>query len=439
MLIIKIPNNSYSEREYIIKVIFNDFLGIQYRLISENEYSDYNISFNGKELFFRDCFFGTYVEPLSYLRANYIPRIVDYTSNEFVLEDNIPIIFGTNELMVSDKRIFCGIDIFASSYFMLSRWEEHVNKARDNHNRFPAKESLAYKSNFLHRPVVNEYIEMLWNMMLKLGYRGKRKERNFDIILTHDIDELSLRKSLRYLLADLIKRRNLLLFWKHFDLMFISKPLVLFDYLMLSAERVGKKAHFYFISSDFKRKPFEYPYLNKKIFPLIVQEIKGRDHIIGFHPGYYTYDNENRWSYEKRLLENSIGENVYEGRQHYLRMEVIKTLQIWDKNNMKIDSTLGYANKEGFRCGTGDEYHFYDFVNRKTLSLKERPLIIMDTTFQHYQSYSYESANKVIQQIMSIGRKYKTKITLLFHNNLLFEGYKDYSKLLYENVINNMS
>lgn len=67
----------------------------------------------------------------------------------------ITIIYGEDKLIIdrNSKTIVCGIDIFASSFFMLTRWEEYVNKKRDNHNRFPASESLAYKFGFLNRPI----------------------------------------------------------------------------------------------------------------------------------------------------------------------------------------------------------------------------------------------------------------------------------------------
>mgnify|MGYP000971870045 CR=1 FL=1 len=46
------------------------------------------------------------------------------------------------------KTIICEADVFASCFFMLTRWEEYVNKNRDKHDRFSANESLAYKQGF---------------------------------------------------------------------------------------------------------------------------------------------------------------------------------------------------------------------------------------------------------------------------------------------------
>src|ERR1700722_7668971 len=46
-------------------------------------------------------------------------------------------------------------DIFAASFFLISRYEEYLPHIADNHNRFEADSSLACQSNFLHLPLVN--------------------------------------------------------------------------------------------------------------------------------------------------------------------------------------------------------------------------------------------------------------------------------------------
>ncbi len=45
---------------------------------------------------------------------------------------------------------------------------------------------------------------------------------------------------------------------------------------------------------------------------------------------------------------------------------------------MSYDSTLGYADHAGFRCGTCFEYPAFDPVADKQLNLRIRPLIAME-------------------------------------------------------------
>lgn len=434
MLKIKIPNNNIPEREYTIKTLLFDFLGLSAIIVTESKYIHYSISFEDKELLFLDSFFNKYPTALSYLNPDAIPKKIIFTKNEFIVENKIPVIYGNDELVISENKIFCGIDIFASSFFMLTRWEEHINKTRDFHNRFPGSDSIAFRNNFLNRPVVNEYVEMLWNMIQKLGYKGERRRGNFELVLTHDIDELNYPGSYRTILGDVLKRGNLKLAQEHFKYIYLSNPYDTFDFLMTTSEKLGVKSCFYFMSTDSQLLYERNFYLKSRLFVSTIKKIKERGHIIGFHPGYYTYDNFVRWSYEKRLLEKAVNHEIDEGRQHYLRMDITKTFTIWDKNNMKIDSTLSFADKEGFRCGTGDTFHIFDFCNRKQLNLEERPLIIMDRSLQQYQKYTYDQALEIFQHYISAGKKYRTKITLLFHNSSFFGKWAGYDSL-YKNLL----
>ena len=58
---------------------------------------------------------------------------------------------------------------------MLSRYEEAILKGRDKHDRFPSWISVADKGNFLERPIVNEYLEILWSCLSSLWNDLKRK------------------------------------------------------------------------------------------------------------------------------------------------------------------------------------------------------------------------------------------------------------------------
>jgi len=106
---------------------------------------------------------------------------------------------------------------------------------------------------------------------------------------------------------------------------------------------------------------------------------------------------------------------ILEGREHYLRFEVPTTWQVWEDNGMQIDSTCGYADKEGFRCGTGDEFSVFNILTREKLRLKERPLVVMDCSLFDYNNYSYEEA---MIKVVSMKEKSNT-FTYLWHNSYI--------------------
>lgn len=434
MLNITISNNNISEKQYIIGVIFSEFLGLDFITKIDNGYNDYSIKFENKELLIKDKFFNLFPDDLTYLTLEALPKKIIYAKNDFATEAKIPVIYGDDEFYFEDDTIICGIDIFASSFFFLSRWEEYVLKIVDEHLRFPANASFAYKNSLLNRPLVNEYIELLWKLLLKLGFKGQRKARAFDLVLTHDIDQLNYPKTHHIIAGDILKRKSIDLMYKHskYFLKTLSNPYDTFNLIMNISEDLGLKSHFYFMSSDLLKYPDNDFYINSKRFKNKIRDIKKRGHIIGFHPGYYTYDNYERWKYEKEILENAINDQVTEGRQHYLRFKIPDTFNIWNNMNMEIDSSLGYANKDGFRCGTGDIYSVFDFIKRKPLNLKERPLILMDGALKQF---SLTEADNIVQNYISLSKKYNMCLTFLFHNTTFYgESWKGFD-WLYKKIL----
>ena len=448
MIKVYIPDNNINERIYIVNVLIGEFLGLDYEIIKSNKISWEIEIENGSKLIIQDYFFNKYKNDLEYLKLENIPLSINYgqkNNNQFLPEDNIPIIFGEDKILFNnskEKTIICGIDIFASSFFMLTRWEEYVNNERDKHKRFPASESLAFKYNFLNRPVVNEYVEMLWNMLNFLGTNQKRNKDEYKIILTHDVDIAyrysSIKSGLGSIVSDIIKRKNIGLFYNNFKnkikvhLKIEKDPFDTYDYLMDVSNKYSAKSYFFLHSSTASK----YDSDNYKYLVKIAKKIKENGHFIGYHPSYNAYNNLALFKKEKKKIEDIIGENLVFGRQHFLRFEVPTTWQIWEDANMEWDSTLSYADKEGFRCGCCYPYSVFNFLTRKKLQLKERPLIVMEGSIVNYQpEIDPDTMEKKICSLKEKVKKYNGEFILLWHNSSFnSETWTPYEKV-YENII----
>ena len=116
-----------------------------------------------------------------------------------------------------DKTIVFYADIIAAVFFMLSRLEEvDGQEGLDEHKRFPAKQSFAYKQGFLDRPIVDQYALILQAWIKLFLPDWEPTQSQFAIRLTHDIDIIKRFENLadrgRALLGDIIKRQNINLF-----------------------------------------------------------------------------------------------------------------------------------------------------------------------------------------------------------------------------------
>lgn len=411
MISIRIPNNNIEERSYAVSSVF-EIIGVNYNLLIDSDITNYILEVEDCELIICDLFFSTHKEQRSYLSIDNIPQKVSYVRNNFIIESDLPVIYGTDELLLSKKRIKCGIDVFASVFFMLTRWEETVLNKKDSHGRFPASYSLALKAGFIERPVVNEYCEMLWNMLKFLGCQDKRNNEGFSIRFTHDIDVFR-KSSLKEMMKSIIRFKSIKNVIDTF-IGFISfkyDVYNLYDYFMDKSERCNTKSHFYFMSDNTNH------FLQSKKFHKTIRRICGRGHYIGFHPGYNTYRDCEKWGEQLHKLESVSKMKIREGRQHVLQIVLPETIRIWEKYGMECDSTLCYAEKSGFRCGTGNSFFLFDVLGSKQLSLKEMPLIIMDVTLKRYECLPLVEAKMKIKTLIETSRKYDMPITLLFHNS----------------------
>lgn len=417
MIAIKVPLYFLPEIEYVVSVIFGEFLKVDYQL--ENKPAkDYEIVLDNKRsLVIRNTFFPRFKQDSSYLNKDNIPHKVEFLANKFTAGQDIPVIYGSDEIKVLPGKIICGIDIFASVFFMLSRWEEYVIKSRDSHGRFPAAASLSYKNNFLHRPVVNEYIEMLKNMLTFLGLKDKWQKSESRIVPTHDVDFLTYPFFIKRAAGDIVKRRNLKKALQR--LKYISRlenPYLSFDFLMDLSEGRSLKSRFYFTHQGKYKYDGNYA-ANSRVLLNCVQQIKTRGHIIGFHPSYHTHNNAELFAKEKQALEQQFAVTIKEGRHHYLRFAVPDTWQNWEEQNMHIDSTAGYPDHEGFRCGTGNEFSTFNILTGKKLRLKERPLILMDTTLNIHRNLSPRESLGIIKKYRDTSQQFGMPFTILIHNS----------------------
>jgi len=387
-----------------------------------------------------------------YLKSNSLPEIPlkrykDDTLKAIIDSEDLPVIYSgvtdDDQLFIkkTKKEIKTNIDVIASSFFMLSRYEEYINPKVDEHSRFLASESIAYKDNFLDRPIVNEYLELLWTWIKHFDSSLKKPRRNFNLFLTHDIDELKLwtfRKKIRYTGRLLIKQKSLKKFFKYFGRIiawiFTSKKNT-FKYICAKSRKFGFKSHFYFLINGTARYDNRIDYQSPK-FEELIRYLEDEGHEIGLHPSYSSYLNEKQLMKEKNILNSFVRNKNYGVRSHYLRFKVPESFRILEKCGFPYDTTLTYAERDGFRTGCCYPYKPFDLETNKLLDVIEYPLITMDATLTSsvYLNLSRkETKQTLIERIDKIAF-FKGTFVFLIHNasleELEFRWRRIYEKVL---------
>ena len=208
-------------------------------------------------------------------------------------------------------------------------------------------------------------------------------------------------------------------------------PFDTYNYLMDLAEKSGIRFTFNFIGGGQTQYEGTYSITDPFIVDLM-RRIQARGHGIGIHPSYTSSENPSIIAAEKKAVEQSAGMTLTTSRQHYLRFKVPDTWRYLDQAGIREDSTMGYAAEPGFRCGTSKPFQVFDIHKRQTLSLIERPLLIMDVSFKMYKQFDIEKSISLCQTIEQQVKKHHGELGLLWHNSSLSEidGWSGWNRVL---------
>lgn len=465
MLHIESPLDRQNEREYVLSIILRDWLGVPYRLaLSERADTCLTCSGQAGEILLPDTFFRQFArDPATWLTPDGLPSLpltqwdTRALARDILLtERKVPVLFGesvpgydasraanaieTDQMARPVHRVELPLDIFGSAFFMLSRYEEAVLPDRDNHDRFPATASLAYRAGFLDRPIIDEYVEILWTAMKQLWPTLRRKPRQPRTLASCDVDspfyfQRRLGLTIRRMGGDILRRHSLSKAWRNARGYWNAckgrhgqdphrQGLA---FIMDVNERAGCTVAFYFIPENTDCRLDNRVSLDDPRMRSLLREIHARGHEIGVHPGYHTYRHPEAMARSVTKLRQVLAEEGIEqpqlgGRQHFLRWETPTTARLWDDNGLDYDSTLSFADRPGFRCGTCREYAFYDVHQRRSLHLRERPLIVMECSViaERYLGLGYsDEALALMNGYRDTCYRFSGDFTLLWHNSHL--------------------
>lgn len=439
-----VPPHHAADTHWIVTILLAESLGFDLAWC-ESDRRIYHLELNGRYLELPDDFFDSDLN--AWLFPSTLPKLPliqwDVASSDLAVKlvsDTIPVLFGKPGFHLDEfGNGHLNLDIFGSAFFMLSRYEETVLRDRDNHDRFPATASIAYKAGFLDRPIVDEYVEILWAAMKRIWPSLERKRRQPRTLVSCDVDHPyvcgggTLKRTILRMGGDfLIRRSPHLAFqtlgssWRVRRGDYSRDPyLNAIDWIMEVNERAGNRVAFYFIA-DHSHPTLDGCYhLDEPVIRDLIRRIHARGHEIGLHASYNTYRDASQTGREadnlRQVLETEgVQQDKIGGRQHYLRWETLTTARNWETAGLVYDSTLTYADRPGFRCGTSREYPMYDVVERCPLRLRQRPLVVMECSViaDRYLGLGYSDA--ALETMLTLKRRchqFGGDFTLLWHNS----------------------
>ena len=413
-LLILVPKVT-NRLQYTFELIFKEELGIAYELTADRESF---ISYEGAKFQYGDS---QLVEDSLFQKSTGILFERD------IRDQNIKICSYKESKAIypvfNEKSIF-PFDIFAASFYIISRYEEYLPHVCDSHNRFQPQDSILYKMDVLQKPVINIWAQDLGNIITSHYPDIQLKKKSFRFIPTYDVDAAWAYKNkgifrtttafLRDLVRldfDEIKLRWKVLTNKRMD------PFDTFNYQIELQKELKLNPLYFILCGDYATNDKNISIYNNN-FQNLIKRI-GDYALVGIHPSYSSYLKKEVIKKEATRLSNVLNREITMSRQHFLRLYLPQSYQILIELDILNDYSMGYASQAGFRAGYADTFAFFDLENDIKTKLMIHPFALMDGTMRDYLELntqeSFEKAKNLIQEVKNVNGTF----ILLWHNETL--------------------
>lgn len=438
---LKIPHHIREEALYVLQWALAERLGLTIEDADVHEQSFIEIAVpNSSQVLRSPCVAGW--QPVREGRRSPQfagrPKLRFLPLSELSKDASLPVLFGSAKVPSDGEARTLSFDLFGTIFWHLARVEELETDERDQFDVYNGRQSFAHRNGILQRAVVDEYIDYLWRQIKSLWPSAERLVRAPDILVTCDVD-VPCSHSLsgwpaaaRTLAADLLVRRsprvaaqtvhNLWRVKTKGDYSF--DPFNSFTWYMDRCEAAGRRAAFYFISGNPAPEIDNRYELTHPVIRQAMTEIAARGHEIGMHASYTTFRDAEQTQRELANLKGTgkelgIVQPLLGNRQHYLRWDWQTTPDILANAGFVYDSTLGYNDMPGFRCGTCHEFPLWSWQKRGALALRERPLIAMAGALVGPSglNLTHEKAREVVANLKEVCRRHGGTFVCLWHNN----------------------
>ena len=327
-------------------------------------------------------------------------------------------------------------DIFAATFYLLSRYEEYLPHQKDMYGRYAHENSLAFKEGFLNLPLINIWLEDFKKVLKEKFSMLNVQFSMFKFQPTYDIDEAfafknkglmksvgGIAKSLMNGEWSVVNERLNVLRGKTND------PYDAYEWMDKLHENNNLKPLYFFHVA------IEKGMYDKNIspsHPAMQQLIKhhAEKYPIGIHPSWKSGDDESLLEKEIKALEYIGGKKITSSRQHYIRFTLPHTFRRLIAMGITDDYSMGYGSINGFRASVASSFYWYDLEKEQQTNLLLYPFCFMEANSFFEQKYLPQRAYEEMMYYYNVVRSVNGKLITIWHNNFLgtysmFRGWRD--------------
>jgi len=334
-------------------------------------------------------------------------------------------------------------DIFAASFYLISRYEEYLPAPqKDRYGRYAHENSLAFRENFLNEPLINQWLEILRKIIKNTFPLFPIAVPQFRFLPTYDIDEAYSYKSkgvyrtcaavlkafLKGNWSRITERRNVLKGE-------MQDPYDSFDWIDDVNERFRLDPVYFFLVAS-KTGKYDRNILPREASVKALLYRHADKYKIGVHPSWQSGDDPVLIKKEKETIEEAAGITIKSSRQHFIRFNFPQTFRHLCEAGIEEDYSMGYGGINGFRASVASPFYWYDLEKEKATSLLLYPFCFMEATAFYEQKLTSEQAlaemNTYFQKVKAVNGMF----SFIWHNTYLgtekiYKGWREaYEKFL---------
>jgi len=342
--------------------------------------------------------------------------------------------FSTNE------KSFLPYDIFAASFYLISRYEEYLPHVKDEYGRYVVTESMAYNSGFLKKPVVD-----IWAYKFKAALQDKFPDFNFpirkyniqpiiDVPISHNYKLKGIMRTIGGTVKDLFTFKFSHLYQRYAVLFgFIKDPYNTFSYIINKQKHHRNKFIVFFLIAEYSTYDKNIN-INKREFQSLIKSVA--DYCkVGLKASFFAIEDELLLKKEKTIMESIINTDLKVTRFSHNKVKLPESYRRLIDLEISEDYSMGYLNNVGFRAGTCTPFLFYDLDYEIQTPLRICPFQVIDFALLKKASLldKKQELLKIINEIKKVGGTF----TPIFHNYTFsndsrWKGFKELFNLILE-------
>lgn len=402
---------------YIARVLLEEILGLSYEIITDKRKLRKHLVIN--------------------YSAEYIPGSFKIFPDKLLFEkgviareisvsrwNNLPVLFPVSE--ESDLPF----DVFAASFYLISRYEEYLNFKPDEHGRFKASSSLAYRHEFLNIPVVDLWAREMSKAFLKKFPTLTFRRNEYKSLVTIDIDQAfafprwNILSSISGFISEMAGNMHQSSAKNADVAQEVDESHDVFGYITEKISDYKQNARFFFPVGDHSDFDLNPAWKNPEYRDIIIAI--SRNYETGIHPSYYSSGKASVFLNELNRLNTITGQVATINRYHYLKYTFPESYRRLLSAGIQEDYSMGYPDETGFRAGIARPYFFYDVLKDELTNLKIVPFQFMDETLIEYKGADPESARRIINKLINETKRVGGLFVSIWHNTTLIEERKDW-------------